>query len=607
MLPTVPVMPRPHPSIELRCVSRLLTDDEGVPARYFVPAFQRGYRWSRIQVTQLLDDIWEFIQNSEGKEKSAFYCLQPLVVRRKEDGSYEVIDGQQRLTTLFILLAHRKDIIALLGKTSFKIAYETRDTAFLEAIDLERTNENVDFFHIGEAWRAIDAWVKQHDGMHTLKLLQHLLNDDEAGRNVRVIWYELAHGDDAIAAFTRLNVGKIPLTETELVRALFLRRAANDESGGAVGSPGRLSLRIAYEWDQIEKRLQDNAVWYFLQNASIGEANRIGLVFRLAAQIADQDVTADYGVFAHFAGVLSTERSAEREWQRVKDLFMTLEEWFEDRELFHILGFVLQREHDSIGTIAALVKESRNSRKAAFAASLRGRVFRMLLHKNIDAMAADEIARHVDSLCRDIGYGDGRIRDLMLLFNLATLLEHPHSNVRFQFDSFKRESWDIEHVRSVSDQRPDRPNEQQEWLHHCLAFLRSSTNDGSSALVERIETYLATDRTSREDFSRIDGDILAYFGEKVTEPDHTLGNLTLLDSGTNRSYKNAVFAVKREQLLLRDRASVFVPVCTRNVFLKYYSREVGNMMFWTTQDAQHYADAIAHTLTRFFASEALTQ
>lgn len=596
-------MPRSNPSIELRSVSRLLTDDEGAPARYFVPAFQRGYRWSRVQVTQLLDDIWEFIQTSEGKEKSVFYCLQPLVVRRKEDGFYEVIDGQQRLTTLFILLAHRKDIIALLGRAAFKIEYETRDHAFLEAINLERMDENVDFHHIGEAWQAIDAWVNQHGGMHTLKLLQHLLNDDEAGRNVRVIWYELAHGDDTIAAFTRLNVGKIPLTETELVRALFLRRAANDEREGASGTPGRLSLRIAYEWDQIEKRLQDDAVWYFLQNTSTGDGGRIGIVFRLAAQVSGQDVMEDYGVFTHFTGVLSTERSADREWQRVKELFMTLEEWFEDRELFHILGFILQKSRDSIGTIADLVTESRSSRKAEFAASLRSLVFRIILDKTLKNMTTDEIANQVRSFCSDIGYGNGRIRDLMLLFNIAELLEHPHSNVRFQFDSFKRESWDIEHVRSVSDQRPDRPNEQEDWLRHCLTFLRSSTNDGASALADRIDIYLGTDRTSREDFSRLDGDILAYFDEKVTEPDNTLGNLTLLDSGTNRSYKNAVFAMKREQLLLRDRASVFVPVCTRNVFLKYYSREVGNMMFWTTQDAQDYADAITRTLTRFFGGE----
>lgn len=598
-------IPTPHSSIELRSVSRLLVDEEGAPARYLVPAYQRGYRWSDGQVTQLLDDFWDFIRSSEDRHKSVFYCLQPLVVRRLEDGSYEVIDGQQRLTTLFILLAHRKELLRLLGKAPFEINYETRDPTFLAAIDLDRAEENADFSHIAKAWRAIDAWMKRHDPMHALKLLQHLLNDDEAGRNVRVIWYELAYHDDAIAAFTRLNVGKIPLTEAELIRALFLRRAAEDERSAAPGSPRRLSQGIAYEWDQIERRLQDDALWYFLQNVNVGDTNRIGLVFRLAARIADQDNAADYGVFTHFARALSVEDSAESEWKWVKELFMALEEWFEDRELFHILGFVLQRAA-GIDVIARLLDESRRSGKAGFAASLRGRVFQMVMPRDLGPVLADEVAGEVHSLCRTVGYGDTRIRDLLLLFNLATLIENPHSNIRFQFDSFKRESWDIEHVRSVSDLRPDRLNEQDEWLRHCHAFLCSSTSEAAQALAERIETYLAADRTSREDFGKIDGDLLAHFGEATAEPDHALGNLTLLDSRTNRSYKNAVFAVKRKQLLLRDRAGVFVPLCTRNVFLKCYSREVGNVMFWTNDDARDYFEAITHTLAQFFVGKVPT-
>ena len=60
--------------------------------------------------------------------------------------------------------------------------------------------------------------------MHKLKLLQHLLNDDETGRNVKVIWFQLADNDNPVDAFTRRDVGKIPLTNHELVRALFLKR-----------------------------------------------------------------------------------------------------------------------------------------------------------------------------------------------------------------------------------------------------------------------------------------------------------------------------------------------------------------------------------------------
>jgi uncharacterized protein with ParB-like and HNH nuclease domain len=65
-----------------------------VEGKFYIPSFQRGYRWGHDEVTRLLDDV-----NSNGTKN---YCLQPIVVRRRKD-SFELIDGQQRLTTLFLI------------------------------------------------------------------------------------------------------------------------------------------------------------------------------------------------------------------------------------------------------------------------------------------------------------------------------------------------------------------------------------------------------------------------------------------------------------------------------------------------------------------------
>ena len=373
--------------IELRSVNRLLVDEDGSRARYWIPAYQRGYRWNQRQVTQLLDDIWDFIQASEEKRKTAYYCLQPLVISRMDNGRYEVVDGQQRLTTIFILLDQCKDFMELFHKQCFSIDYETRDATFLTNIDLDRSSENVDFHHICAAWRTIEEWLNERpDSMHRVKLVQHLLNDDETGRNVKFIWYELDPADDPVAAFTRLNVGKIPLTDTELIRALFLRRAAQDDS------TGNLSLRIAYEWDQIEKRLQNDAVWYFLQNQEIKDSNRIGLIFQLAARMAGNTGNGvDYRVFSHFAESLKSRPSAEREWLKVKDVFMAIEEWYEDRDLFHVLGFVLHQKGGGLATITELLTDSLSLGKQAFAQGLRSRVCRMVLDQDLEAIRAEEL------------------------------------------------------------------------------------------------------------------------------------------------------------------------------------------------------------------------
>jgi hypothetical protein len=323
-------------TISLKPITSLLAGADGKPANYWIPAYQRGYRWSVLQVTQLLDDVWEFIQTSEGGNRHQFYCLQPLVIQALSDGVFEVVDGQQRLTTIFIILTYLKDLAAMLGKTRFRLTYATRGEAnesFLDQIDLSRAEENVDFFHICQAYRAVERWFQNRDGLQKLKLLQHLLNDDESGRNVKVIWFQLAESDSPVDAFTRLNVGKIPLTNDELIRALFLKRSNPEDSEGEA-----TELRIAYEWDILEKALQSDAFWYFLSNQKGRTQNRIGFLFELIVKSAGLPVGAEddaYGIFYAFNSKLKAQgASPEFEWRRVKQTFMMLEEWFEDRVLF---------------------------------------------------------------------------------------------------------------------------------------------------------------------------------------------------------------------------------------------------------------------------------
>ena len=97
--------------ISLKTVYDLRVNASDVPIRYRIPAYQRGYRWTSTQVTQLLEDIREFTQR-ENPQPEEFYCLQPLVLRANEDGAYEVVDGQQRLTTLLLILRHFNERLA---------------------------------------------------------------------------------------------------------------------------------------------------------------------------------------------------------------------------------------------------------------------------------------------------------------------------------------------------------------------------------------------------------------------------------------------------------------------------------------------------------------
>lgn len=561
--------------------------------RFFIPSYQRGYRWSERQVTELLDDIWEFQQNCERKEE--FYCLQPIVVRKREGGEWELVDGQQRLTTIFLILTYHNVIVNALRKQRFDIRFETRPTSeeFLKEIDLERDEENIDYFHICRAYEAINNWSEARGGSHDLNLVQCLTNDEESGKNVKIIWYELPPEEDPVAAFTRLNVGKIPLTSSELIRALFLR--SRNFHGQEVNLQ---QLKIAQEWDAVEKVLQSDEVWYFLHAGGDEFPSRIEFLFeRLADSAGKLSKNDPYSTFHFFLGRINESQDVEAEWLLVKQCFMTLEEWFNDRVLYHLIGYLINEGVK----LQLLLDLGRKSTKSEFQSDLRG-----LIHKTLTRGSLPNEQRQIHPSVRDfvseLDYEQDRRRILstLLLFNIATLVLADKSNLRFPFDHFKRERWDIEHVHSIKSEMPETEKRMADWLTSFCQYI--GDGDSENKLGQRARTMLE-DRIFDE-FDQLFNDVLAEFqDEEGAEVDNGIGNLTLLDSGTNRSYRNAVFPVKRKRILELEQNGLFVPLCTKNVFLKSYSTNIGKMFSWGKNDRDEYRASIINTLTKFFGGE----
>lgn len=578
-------------SISLRSLFELRVDETDQPIRYRIPAYQRGFRWNSRQVEQLLDDIREFVHR-ENPQPEEFYCLQPLVLRPTVDDAYEVVDGQQRLTTLLLILRHFNErSVERYRHTLYTLEYETRPSLleFLDDPSEERAASNIDFFHIAEAIKTIEDWFEQQES-EVEKIKDAFLNQ------AKLIWYELSPTENPVAAFTRLNVGKIPLTNDELIRALFLRRARMTDTAS-------LDLKIAYEWDLLEKNLQREDFWCFVSNDTAHRGNRIGYLFDLVARDGGMTENGNpYATFYYFSANLTAEDAdPENEWLAVKRTFMLLEEWFDDRRLYHLVGFLVWKDLD----INELCAMARDTPKRVFREKLREKIFQSIMKGSVlEDLTTEELQERVSDLLAELEYGrhSSRVKSILLLFNLATLLLNRASNMRFQFESFKTGMWDIEHVRSIAADRPASWKGQVAWLEQCLGYLQS-VNDPSE-LQQEIQELLESDAPKQADdvFEMLYEKLLKYFHEADdAEPDHTVANLALLDSQTNRSYKNAPFAVKRQRVLSLDRDGVFVPLCTRNVFLKCYSASVDHVMFWTQDDRDGYLKAIEETLHCFFS------
>ena len=590
--------------VRLISICELLENDQGNPTKFLIPSYQRGYRWKKLQVRQLLDDIWEFIRNPQGP----FYCLQPLVVKKTEhDCDFEVVDGQQRLTTIRLILSLLKIQLHALEKQPFEIRFETRKTeSFLNEIDKSKADKTIDNYYIYEAHGEIIEWFKLRDSGHKLEFLQHLLHDDSR-LNVRVIWYELSSSDDPVQAFTRLNIGKIPLTNDELIRATFLKSSQTDDADTKI-----FQTNLAIEWERFESELQNDEFWYFLNNHRHVSDNRIGFLFSLVLNFDPQE-TIDrdpYSLFYDFHHrIQDNPNKLSDEWKRIREVFFTLQEWFVDKRLFHMIGFLIHQEYQ----INDILNWSENARKSEFDRTLVEVIFAKVFGgKPLSDFDESALLMELDEQISDIEYREkSKVGLILLLFNLVTLIENTDSTTRFSFDKFKKENWDIEHVRSIASARLGGHKTRVEWLTLCLDYLNATNrkfDDPTDIIKARIEKFIEMPNTAPKSvnsdivFERLYDEIRNLFRESDREEgsDDSIGNLVLLDRNTNRAYKNAVFAVKRSYILSLDVHGTFVPLCTRNVFLKCYSKNPDEIMFWSEDDERDYQVKMVETLFNFF-------
>ena len=682
---------------------------------FYIPDYQRGYRWTRTQAIAMLKDFAEFIATGEDGQivSEGYYCLQPVVVKPRSwkdvngnqvDG-YEVIDGQQRLTTLYLLLT------ALFSKDSrnkdraknfdiFSISYQTRSDSheYLEQIANQiyregKAYECIDFYHINMVFESFEK-VLAEDNIDDFdrslvslilgeKMMPAVDDEDDEGterrlidraRNVRLIWYEIGTEEKATVEdiFTRLNIGKIPLTNAELIKAMFLKESnfgkitANSEKGRKAQQLG-LALqqnRIAEEWNIIEQKLQREDFWYFLGANSYGKEyeTRIEFIFDLKAEW-NSDVET-YHTFNRFQDMIKqagSKRVAENVWKDFKDYFRELEYWYNDRVLYHLVGFLIECGY-SIKDIMDMRSEKITGDGEERTIQLKKDEF---LKKIEDEVGKTMVGVDLDSL----KYPDDNIRKVLLLFNVLSAIENQRSDIKFPFDRYKKENWDKEHIASQTDKDkaevPQFEKDRMAWIDDMLYYFTGIIDkdvkdeegnpiedvDMKNALViDGIDSYIDSEkkrlgkiadeklrqdraeelemvsnllkvkrlaimkprlRTSegKEEYDTLLKKLFrktrSYFDEDRLDEEQKdkLGNMALLNASINRSYGNAYFAIKRMHIQDKDSEGIFIPLATKNVFMKYYSKRVDSMLVWTNDDAIGYLSAIKNKLSRFLTTK----
>ena len=539
---------------------------------FFIPSYQRGYKWTYKEVEDLLNDINEFKPRLiDDTDEKTWYCLQPIVVKkRKEENDFEVIDGQQRLTTIFLILNYlNQDFVIEKRDSLFELEYETRmgTKNFLKNLDKNKENiENVDFYYISAAHISIANWFKNRP--------QNFDQGDFRSKfkfNSKVIWYESSE-DNSISIFTRINIGKIPLTNAELIKALFLNSANYDKN--KIDRLRLKQLEIATEWDLIEHSLQNNRFWFFL-TGSKASTNRIEFIFNLMNE--EEDKTDNYSTFRFFNKKfqIKSQEIIENNWKDIKDYFQRFNEWYSERDLFHKIGYLICVNETSIKELYKISSEVSKSK----------------FRKHLDDLIIESVK---NISLEELQYGDKNVFRILLLYNILTMLKSETDNSYFPFDIFKNEKWDIEHITSIKDAIPDKNRDI--WLNDAKVFIDNSISEGKRLIKRANICNVSND----EEFKLLFEDIVSHFNSDIKDEDiNDISNLTLLDSETNRGYKNAVFPLKRKTIINRDKSGVFIPICTKNVFLKYFSAYPPKISFWTQDDRENYEADLYKVLNNY--------
>lgn len=598
--------------------------------RFVIPAYQRGYRWGSAQAARFLDDFQEF---AAGGAKTFF--LQPLVISAREGAyeTYELIDGQQRLTTLFLLDAALSRLRGLhKSALRFELEYESRPglKEFLAKLARgfefppEYIESSLDFHCLYEAWQSARAWLAGREPAGGPAAFHEKLLS-----RVKFLWHDAGLDKSSTPAqkFIRINSGRIPLSDGELCRALFLMPRnhdfSNEFSGGAEKAeknapdgPRRLRYKrlvtIGAEWDQMERALWDPAFWSFAGGGKYKDPVRMGLLLCLHNGIPAEDA-GERPCFEKYSAIFK-ERSqdAGQAWAGLLQSMERLQYWFQDNDYYHWIGY-----------LTAMGGPEKLSCLLARARELEEDEFKSLLREEIRASLSQDGPPPLDDLTFINNYA--MCKSVLFLFNIEYSRTHQSHCPRFPFADFNLEACTIEHVFARNMESLAEAADRVQWIEEHAAFIREMEREPAALagggpfepeeafirkkeeLLSKAENALALIKGGKnkdmqaDEFNAVSEALSSFIERPEDEEKHDLYNLALLDHDLNSYFKNSIFAIKQKKLRARLlEGSSFAPAATIALFMRHFARKRRREAWWTREDREDYRAAMRGALSVFW-------
>lgn len=606
---------------------------------FIIGNYQRGYKWGKKEILELLNDIDEF--NSNG-----FYCLQPLILYPIAESDTiifendfivnkknEIIDGQQRTTSIFLILEYLKHQGFIKSSITYKITFNTRERSreFLENhlhkvynIDISTLSseditsdkyddfqavnnlwekfiedftdyDNVDVYHFFVINVMIKKWIDNFisNGGNIAQYIDKLLKD------VKVIWYELGGTEkeidkkDIIKVFQNNNNNKIKLTNSELIKALFILQIKKNHIAEIAEFE---TNRFAMEWDMIENQLQDKSFWYFICSnfQEYDEGTHIDLLFDI---INHRPKTTD-NFYSYRRYEKKYNQNEVLDWNEILELYYKLLDWYNDKSTYHYIGFLINA---NISSLPKIYKLSHHRKKDDFLDQLKKKIA-----KEFKKIKDEEYIYQLDNL--DYDKNKNAVKTVLFLFNVMYYV-NDHSSHKFPFELYVEENWSIEHINPQNPKDLDDFESYKNWFFELIEDL-----DENKSIIENDLSRIFNKTDSFESLSKEMNNRLQEISIILqrNSDTHKIQNLALIDCNTNSALGNNLFKRKREKILLFDSVGkalsedgqdlpVFIPQETKNVFNKSYSETQSlKENRWTRSDAEFYKGQVFKRLEEFY-------
>lgn len=580
------------------CINADIDKDSNVcqeSVTFIIPYLQRAYKWKEKQAKQMLEDFSEFL-----KQEKTYYCMQPLAVVKIGDNKYELLDGQQRLTTLLILwrilFEDNKEntfypyIFEYERDSSESNTLLNRYSFITESDEIKKgEHRNIDKYYMSKVYGAIKQYFDNpfdnpEEKEKKKNAFKKLLKGD--GKHILFLWYEV-NEEEKHTTFAHLNSGKIELTCSELIKAILLSDG-NKESLDNNGLPDK-SL-VAAQYAEMEEAFNDDRLWYMLQtDETLYNGSRMDLLFNMVLNINRKAYEADPK--AAFYKVYARRADLSRFWKDCRAYFVRIMDLYKNPYTYHYIGYLTYTEgNNKIDDWVKVYKES----------GLKGCIeqLKSKVRESISGLGDLEKITYSDT-------SKATLRKIFILHNIQTILIHYETikkanlGLRFSYEQFPFEllysqKWDIEHIASLTDNPLTKQKDRKDWIASAKADYPEIFAQRPE-LNNEIDLFEKDSKTER--FTHIYNEIVGSAESNSPQNKDGLGNLVLLDRHTNRSYHNSLYKRKRKIILAasnidnqnKEYQVTYIPRCTLNVFLKTYNTGLDvKLGEWTQDDYDKY-------------------